>query len=216
MSCPSFQSRLRDAALGEPMTSDAEAHLRSCEACGRFLETERARAGQADRDLREALAADASPEFLPRLRARLAEESPAEGSWGRSWLVPVAVSVGAAALLLHIASRELALPVVWAPEIADVERRLPEPVGPLAVELMAPADEATPPRVVTRVSDPDSTAWPRVLIPPGEKAGFERFLAERDQWVLESGALPEWSPEAQSWKDIVIAPIEIKPLALDD
>ena len=214
MSCTSFQASLRDAALGEPMASDVEAHLRSCEACGRFFEAERAHARQIDRDLREALAADASPQFLPRLRARLAEESPAERSWGRSWLVPVAVGVGAAALLLHVASRERTLPVVWAPEVADVERRLPEPMGPPVVELVARVDEAARSRVAGRASVPDPPAWPRVLIPPGEKEGFERFVAERHQWVLES--LPEWSSEPRKWKDIEIAPIEIKPLTLDD
>jgi len=214
MSCTPFQSRLRDAALGEPMAPDAEAHLRSCAGCRRFLEAERARVQQADRELREAFAADASLQFLPRLRARLAEESPR--SWRRFWLAPVAVSAGAVALLLHVASREPALPVARAPEVADVERRPPEPVGPLAAEIVASVDEVATPRVVTPVFHPDPTTWPKVLIPRGEKEGFERFLSARHQWLLEYGPLPEWSSERRSWKDVVIAPIEITPLTMDD
>jgi hypothetical protein len=183
-------------------------------------------ASPLDREIRAALAVDPSPEFVARVRTRLAHE-PTARAWRRPWLVAAAGAVAAAIALAVVVSRPhdttTTAPVTQSLKPAQVDRPAeprPEPVvnaDPEPVERRARGRaEAT--LVRPTAAAPESTATePETLIDPREAIALRQLIAgTRDGSLHLSAALQSTTPTAMELpevSDVVIAPITIEPLA---
>ena len=191
-----------------------------------------------DREIDAALAVDPSPEFVARIRARIASE-PAPASWWQlRWvmLVPVAsaaVVVVAAAIWLQEPSPEqvtsragndvvLAPPALEQPAIPQLEATAPP--RPWSGRRTPPAVARTlsgPPAVARTLSGPPVVARtlsgprePEVLISRDEQRGLELLLtAVRDGRITPTLASQLVAPNtATEAADIAISDIVIQPL----
>jgi hypothetical protein len=169
-----------------------------------------------DREIESLLAVDPSPEFVARIRARVADQPVASG-W--RWQLPMAAAVAVTAIVVAI--------VMWRPTatgpsvVAPVqEAGLAHPAPPsLSAVAQAPKDS---PRVAVRrdvervarqrVATP-AAPLPEVLIPENEKRGFQLFLEElsdeKNAAVIAEAASGRTTP-GPPWLDV--APVVIEPL----
>ncbi len=85
-----------------------------------------------DDEIKDALNVEASPEFLARVRTRIAKE-PAPAAWRGPWTLAAAVAMAAVVVVAVIVSRPA----------RPIERR-PGPVEPVAAGPKGPALQATP------------------------------------------------------------------------
>lgn len=183
-----------------------------------------------EKEIEAALGVDPSPEFLPRLRERIADDRMhagwASGSW--QW-AGAALSVVAVALGLWV-MRDPA-PVSPEQTIATAPGDA-EPGAPAAnQETRTPAPERSP-LIGTQTSQPrrpvasvasarhspsDAVPAPlEVLISEDEAAGLQRLFAAISERRIEASTLPDLAaalkpPEPIT--DIVVEPISISPLA---
>jgi predicted anti-sigma-YlaC factor YlaD len=139
MTCERNRSELREVALGAAPSTRLEAHLASCLACRALLAEERSRLAVIEDEVGQALAVEPSPSLLPRAR-EVATRQAAEPRSRFAWLLPVAASLIALAVLIPLAerispssgSRQASLPpLVTAPKprVSAVER-FPEDMEP--------------------------------------------------------------------------------------
>lgn len=158
-------------------------------------------------ELRRALAIEPSPEFMPRVRVRIAAERPASGAW-----------LGWRAALAGAALGAMALALVWNGEVgrqprgADVQevrevRRgqdialAPEPAPEIGRVRAASVDRPAA-RVERRVR-----AEPEILVPPDAALALARVLELARAGALREAAAPP--AEASAPTDLVIAPIVV-------
>ena len=192
------------------------------------------RAGRAmtdtaiDREIQAALAVDPSPEFLARVRTRIASEPVVSGFWSRRrWgivLVGAAVMIAFAVVMSRprsvapvgsSAKEDIALESAVAPVGSDFPppRRLfsAELRRGRAVARSAKAGSLTVP-VVSGLSQPE----PEILLDPAETRALRRLIAgTRDGSLDLSASLQATTPTAMDLPPIdaiVIAPLTIDPL----
>jgi hypothetical protein len=155
-----------------------------------------------DREIQAALAVDPSPDFLARVRTRIATEPPKV----RSWVPWTLAAAGAMAAIVAIAvviswPQGKPTPVTQAPGAEDI--RL---AAPTAIEQ---------PR---RAEAPEARRRPEpeILIDPAEVRALRRLITgTRDGSLDLSAALQATTPTAMELppiKAIVIAPLTIDPL----
>jgi hypothetical protein len=192
-----------------------------------------------DQEIRDALRVDPSPEFLARVRTRVASE-PAPSAWRWSW---TAAAVGALAAMVLIAvvmsrpkqERPSAPDVVQAltPSRATESDKVPAgPEGP-ALQQTEPTRSAPvrrpgpfgPGRSIaaqvasarTPTPEPASAALPEILLDPAETHALRQLIAGvRDGRIDLTAAQKSSSPaplDLEPVTDIVIAPITIEPIA---
>jgi hypothetical protein len=167
-----------------------------------------------DQEIREALKVDPSPEFLARVRTRIASE-PAPSAWRWSWGVAGVCATGAMVLIAVVLSR----PTQERPSAPDVAQAFP----PLrATESGAlrrfGRGGAAAARANARLKPPATmTATPAILIDPAETLALRQLIAGvRNGWVDLSAAQRSTTPtpmDLEPVADIVIAPITIDPIA---
>jgi hypothetical protein len=161
---------------------------------------------ELDARLRAALHVEPSPEFLPRVRARLQSESPAPRV---GWLVPALAALAAVVALALWIARPATEPqaprVAHAPASTLTPTTLavsPVPSVPLA-QVSAPVSR---PRPVL----PPSPAEPEVLVPAGQEEAALRFFA-----ALQADERPIAAPPDLKLNvaEIHIEPLSIPPLS---
>ncbi|HKC10506.1 MAG TPA: hypothetical protein VKI41_00460, partial [Vicinamibacteria bacterium] len=107
MACERYQSDLREAALGEPLSAELESHLEACPSCRAELREEQALLRAIDQGLAAGLGIEPSAAFPARVRR--AVENDRVGSW-----LPLAAGVAALAvgvgLLIRGAGNDRPLP----------------------------------------------------------------------------------------------------------
>jgi hypothetical protein len=182
-----------------------------------------------DRELERALAVDPSPEFVARVRTRIANE-PARSPWRASWMfaVSAAAAVVVTAVVLRVSNRGV-VPTANAPVL--LARALAPAMGVLPT-----ADSHVPPSHDSHVPSYGVSAFARTTSGPAEAGHYVRFDSDAEVLIdpRESMALrglingvrggrvdlgPVLSasvPAAMDLPpidDIVISPIEIEPLA---
>ena len=179
------------------------------------------------RDIESALRVEPSPQFVAKVRARVAREPlGATGvvSW-RLWVGGAAVVAGALALVVSLGggSREMRIPdstpsTATSPPVLEASRGpriATEPVLPQPV-VAAPIHRATK-RAVARIEPgekgTDDVGLPQVLIADDEKRGFELLVTElRD--TKRAAAVAEatrgLTTPGPPWLEI--APVIIEPL----
>jgi hypothetical protein len=212
MSCDRHRSAIRDVALGEAPSRRLEDHLCSCPACRAVFDDDRRRLVGIDGELKDALAVEPSVALLPRVREAAAHGVKRQGPGRIAWLVPLAASVVALAILLPLARR-------GSPPSPGVPRAAPSArvsaAAPPVHTAEAPAAQGgvrtrKEPRGVRpalthgrpgRTGGAQSTDEPEVLVPPGGEAALRRFVAAiRDrrlgsELVLSAGPGPvDWMP----------------------
>jgi len=182
-----------------------------------------------DEEIRDALTVEPSPEFLARVRTRLASE-PAPSAWRWSWTFAAAGALAAAVIVA----------VVWSP-IANRPRPLGpgsevkpsvEAAGPKGPALQASKPDATSQvvsgfsRTVVRTRMPSSDATVRLkpdttesalLFDHSEMRALQALIAAARNRSIALTPAAEAAPpapmELEPVTDIVIAPIAIDPIA---
>ncbi len=195
-----------------------------------------------DRALREALDVSPSPDFVARVRTRIANEPAPHGVWPSTssghpelvegwnrWIVWMPVAVGAAAALAL---------AVWLTKPAEI-RQMPDttaaaivppqqaPTVRLKADTTTPTTEMTATAVKHAVSGFPSTTLgaggrtvrvrnePEILISQSESAALRRLIARASegQIVVDLSAP---APEATADADIELKPLpEIQPIKID-
>ena len=171
-----------------------------------------------EREIERALAVDPSPEFLVRVRARIADE-PAPASRGFGWLFAgVATAAAAAVLVLAMRMVSPARQSETAPLLASrsigsavvVPAVVPGTVGPASVYAAARLrrDEQAghyEPKVNARTAEP--------LFDARETTALQRLIADvRDARVDLTPLAKEGPMPLPAMDPLVISPIVIEPL----
>jgi hypothetical protein len=186
-----------------------------------------------EKELEAALGVDPSPEFLPRVRARIASERVGE-TWVPFWPWRWAGAAAAVALVAVAGLWMLREPVPAPLEtrVADAPKVQVSQPGAEAVSQPAPeagstafgvtpaaeADRSSPveaPRAA-RSSRPPGIMEAEVLISEDEAAALKQLFAAIGERRLETSALPDLASALQPpepIEDIVLEPISISPLA---
>jgi negative regulator of sigma E activity len=173
-----------------------------------------------ENDLRQALSVEPSPEFVARVRMRIAAE-PTPSVW---WRPRGLVTVGALAAVLVATvyvlrpheqpsrSADLSLP---ADRPTVVPERNPEPV---VVQGFSPA--VSRPAIVRPAVSRSKRGDPEVLVSQAEMKGLRRLIAlasqgDPDLQLLLAAPVPSTPVSDIQHDAIVIAPISIDPLEPD-
>ena len=173
-----------------------------------------AEVAKAERDLREALTVDPSPQFAARVRARIADEpARVERRFGlRTWM-PIAAGAFAA----------LALAVALWPSRAPIAAPSPQKLPGRSVVAAAMLPAATPSAV--RRAEPavrpvgaltpgaPGSGEPEVLISPSESRAILNLIAGIRTGRIDPSSLPAAPPPIV---DLDIQPIVIAPLTTVD
>jgi hypothetical protein len=157
-----------------------------------------------------------SPEFVARVRSRVAEESMSVG-WGWRWPIAAVATTVAVAVVGIVLWQPAQQPAVPAPRLAAaiLERPVPVPPGPGLVPHIVPPQ---PVRVLAPRRSID-IAMPPVIIAENETRAFAMLVkaAPTTQFDFTPPASPSPGPLAvdkMPKMDVVtIEPIVIKPLA---
>jgi hypothetical protein len=183
------------------------------------------------REIESALTVEPSPQFVAKVRARVAREplrAANAGSW-RLWLGGAAVMAGAVAVFVWIGappatSTRGAAPSSAALATGSEAAAVPnEPAQPaVAPRGVAPAPAPTPIRRPLRrerarlepsAAQTNEVALPRVLIPENEKRGFELLVTElrdREHAKVVAEATRDLITPGPPWLEI--APVIVEPL----
>jgi hypothetical protein len=167
------------------------------------------------REIEAALGVDPSPEFVPRIRARVADERVSSGwMWSASWRWAGAVAVVSAVAVIGLWTLRDPAPVPAPREVriaSPVETASPviEPAHPAPVR--APVVRAVHTTPSLEVAPPFE-----VIISPDESAALQRLFTAINSRRIETRALPDLmsalKPPAPI-EEIVLDPITISPLA---
>jgi len=180
MFCESYRRPLTDAAIGGAALPPALGeHLAGCQGCRAAFEAEIALGRSIDRALGSAVNVPVPPALAARVRAAVSAEG------GRPlWRPDTAALLGTlalAGLIVWLSSARLAPPAGSPAEArapagteAGALRGAEIPPAPVARRDRLPVRPPLRPRVPRR-------SEPEVLVAQEEKAGFERYLAQRSQ-----------------------------------
>jgi len=153
-----------------------------------------------ERQIAEAVNVDPSPEFVARVRARIATEDTPAVRWRMSPFFVAGAAFASIMAAVWVATIDRA--PVQTPMVAGVDISLPAPVQAAAATVAAPLVRTAPPR-----TEPP----PRVIVPLDEIRGLRRLSD-----LLRSGTVALTFDDARSSpvKEIAVAPIDIAPLTV--
>ncbi len=174
-----------------------------------------------EREIENALAVDPSPEFLARVRTRIAIESSTPAAWRLPWRV-----VGIGTLVTTVG---LTLVIAWS--VREPNPVLPGPVAliptaesaqtraPIATTRSPSAAEAPAGRSVelgrVRVRPAALTKEPEILISPGDAAALRVLIMNIHEGRIDAtvlNAVQRIATPLEPLGEIVIQPIAIEPL----
>jgi len=178
------------------------------------------------KDIEAALGVDASPEFLPRIRARIANERMQEGwfssvswRWARVAAVVTAVAVIAVWTLRDPSRARREAHITDTPPVEStpppVDSALPAPA------LVASSAESPNPvsapvaRAVRSTRTPAVVARPEVLISLDEAAALRKLIVAIAARQVEATDIPQLAAESAPLpmiEEIVLEPIKLSPL----
>jgi hypothetical protein len=218
MPCENYKNALIEAAAsGTEPQSELRAHLAACAPCRTAFAEEQALFASIDAGLRQSVSAEVPASLLPRVRARISEETMPQRSWFTNWLTVASAAAIIAALFVArvvwhpnlsqnppaiTALTNLPTPVLPSPE-APV--RTPEPSGRTNSHPYPQtfAERNSPnPRV-----QPARNSIPEVLVPRDQEV---LLIAYAEQWRLDKHA----SHLAQNSGETNLAPLEVAPIQI--
>jgi hypothetical protein len=166
-----------------------------------------------DREIQAALSVDPSPEFLARVRTRIATEPARATSW-LSWKFVAAGAFAAAIAAAVVVSRPEGTPTPVRQASRAEDDRLP----PAAIEQPRQAEAVKARTRAWRAGAPEARRRPEpeILLDPAETRALRRLIAgTRDGSLDLSASLQATTPTAMDLPPIdaiVIAPLTIDPL----
>jgi hypothetical protein len=169
---------------------------------------------EIDRTIAEALDVDVSPDFMARVRQRVATESMREPFW-RGWRIVLPAAAAAVVLVAVGASMVSTRPSATPPSLS-VQSLPPESARPVGVRPAPPVSASDTRPAVARARVPSSAPSaaaprePEVLVPREEIDMYRRLIAQAQN---VPGALLVAAPPdivaVRSISDIPIDPIKI-------
>ena len=172
-----------------------------------------------EKEIEAALGVDPSPEFLPRLRARIASERLNEGGvWPGLWRW---AGAGVAVAAVVIAVLWIADTSVPAPREAHLTTIPPVEPARRVPEVVAPSAESPKPARASGVGSVRSTRQPveahsEVVISPNEAMALRQLVAAIAARQVEAVDIPKLGAESAPLppiEEIVLEPIELSPMA---
>ncbi len=169
------------------------------------------------REIEAALGVDPSPEFLPRVRARIATERARHG-WLWAWRCAEAVAVLAGVGVIVVWTLRQPVPAPRAPRFANASPV--ETVG-RPPELVEPYGQTSNPGSAPAIQIARSTrraveGKPEVMVSPGEAAALRQLvvaIAARQVDAVDIPKLEGESAPLPELEEIVLEPIELSPIA---
>jgi hypothetical protein len=216
--------RLNDFALGElGPKSELEllAHVGECEACREAYDHAKAVRSLIDRGVETLVAGEPSPQFVTRLRARIAAEAAPEPwsldvwrIWESSTQQRWSYAVGAVVLATILAVLVIGLPRrhVSAPRVAELASTVPVPASVAADSPKSSSIPEQPSKTLASkyVLAPRIRREPEVLVPQGELLAVVRFYEAVHNTPVDSEQL--YAAQQEPQKPLELKPIEITPL----
>jgi hypothetical protein len=214
MLCERYKNALMEAAAtGAEPQGHLRAHLATCAACRMVFAEEQSLFSAIDTGLHSTVAAEVPGSLLPRVRARLLDETPSQYRWILAW-VPVAASV--ALLIGFLFLRGVRPDVRDSPMepkqairgIPPVETSASRPGNPPAQQAL----NASPVLRQLRQANPSREhKEPRALVPAEQPAVIARLLDGLRRGEVQGEVLLAESNGSQS-QDLQIAPIAVAPI----
>jgi anti-sigma factor RsiW len=176
MPCKTYKNALIEtAASGAEPQGDLRAHLAGCADCRAAFEQERSLFASIDAGLHVTANAEVPASLLPRLRARLGEESAPRRIWASNWLVLASAAVMVVAIF---AARAVwRTNVIQQPVVKEVKATVPPHVTVTpqnhdpAVEPLVKKDDVSKHRLAIANNQPvhetpvGRKTMPEVLVP---------------------------------------------------
>jgi hypothetical protein len=223
-----MMDRIGDLALDE-IHPKAElellAHAGECEACREAYNDAKALRALVDRGVEKLVAAEPSPQFNARLRAKLAQE-PAPRRW--SWSLPEFSEPFTIQTLSYVAGAGLLLAIVIfaliglprhqhpAPLVATIPvTPAPSPATPPNLEASIQSNSPVPERrhikLASRATRSIPTKFePEILVPKDELAAVAQFYEATQTGRVDTEQL--YAAQQQTREPVEVKPIEIIPL----
>jgi hypothetical protein len=209
MACKKYSRLIANAALGglnAARSGELREHLAQCAACSKEFEHAKAASAAMNRSMEALVAGEPSPQFVARLRARIANESVSAHPEWQTWIPVVCGGFAFAALLMALMIRA---PHRDTGSVAPVAQNLPNPGAQVPTNMGKGAAEAsqTLSRTKYRVA---RLREPEVLVPPGQLAAVMQFANAVNEGRIDGEQIA--AAQEQSEKPIEIEAIQISPL----
>jgi hypothetical protein len=220
MPCKHYKEALIEAAAGgaEPQ-GELRVHLVGCVDCRAALEQEQSLFASIEAGLRVTANAEMPPSLLPRVRARLDDESAPRRVWGTNWLVlaSAAVMIGA-----FFAAR-----AVW--RTNDIQKPV-ESAGKTSVPPQVTHSSQNQIPVASTPREKNSSSPRQVAIAKNSPAPetlirgktMPEVLVPRDQEVLLAEYVTQWRLHkhapllAQDSDATILAPLQVAQIQIDE
>jgi hypothetical protein len=216
MPCEPYKDALVEAAAtGREPQAELRAHLEACDACCSAFAEEQSLFSAIDTGLHSTVAAEVPASLLPRVRARLLDETPSQNRWILTW-APVAASV--ALLIGFLFFRGVRPDVRDSPiepkqairGITPVETSASRPRNPPTQQALS----ASPVLRQLRQANPSREhKEPRALVPAEQPEVIARLLDGLRRGEVQGEVLLAESNGSQS-QDLQIAPLTVAPIDL--
>jgi hypothetical protein len=197
------------------------AHVAECETCREAYDHAKAVRSLVDRGVETLVTGKPSPQFVTRLRARIAAE-PAPERWSldvwRIWESSTqqrwSYAVGAVLLATILAVLVMGLPRrhVSAPRVAELASTVPVPASVAADSPKSSSIPEQPSKKLTSkyMLAPRIRREPEVLVPKGELLAVVRFYEAVHSTPVDSERL--YAAQQEPQKPLELKPLEIAPL----
>jgi hypothetical protein len=211
MLCKHYKEALIDAAAkGSQPQGDLRAHLAVCVACRAVFEQEQSLFASIDAGLQATANAEAPTSLLPRVRARIADETTPSRTWFTNWLV---LASAAAVLAAFLVTR-----VVWRPNVRQNPPANSAQTNPAAPVFPPPQEHTQAPEPSAKNNPPPQ--HPQIFLTknsqrPGLQSARDTIpevLVPRNQELLLASYAEQW--QARKRAPLVAEPSDATALAL--
>jgi hypothetical protein len=220
MPCKHYKDALVEtAASGAEPRGELRAHLAECADCRAAFEEEQALFASINAGLHITANSEVPASLLPRVRARLDEESAPRRIWVSNWFVLASAAV---MVVAFFAAR-----VLWRPNVArqPVEMAVKESAPPRVIAspknhdsvLAPPVEETSPSHRREAIAKSHSA---RQLVAGGRNT--PEVLVPRDQEVLLAEYAEQWNLHkhplllAQEFGATILLPLQVAPIQIDE
>jgi hypothetical protein len=207
MPCKHYKEALIEAAAsGAKPQEDLRAHLDACDSCRGAFEQEQALFASIDAGLQAAANTEVPASLLPRVRARLDEESAPRRIWVTNWVVLASAAVVVFAFFTARA--------VWLQSVVlqPIETAVKAPPPPHVTAPSRNNDQSNHQLFIAKSHSAHETlvkgtTTPEVLVPRDQ----EVLLAEyAEQWSLHKRPLLL----AQEFDATILSPLQVAPIQI--
>jgi len=208
MSCERHRPMLMDVALGAPAPAELASHLARCPQCRAALEREQRLVGRIDAEVQATMQDQPSVTFLPRMRERLAESPATPRRWLVFWLVPAAVGLLFASLIVDRRPDPAPIPehaAATEPPLPSPSRAIPAPTGSVATR---------PATIRAARARPLPRTVPEVLVPPAEREALRLYMRDLHSRRGDLASLRTVGFETNGLRSVEMPPIDLAPIRI--